>query len=83
MIEPLNVMGCCSPDWNHEPFHCEGKTQFVAAEKRKRKETVLYTLISLYHGRKVSRSRESSFIVIISQLFAPKLCSWKINFACN
>lgn len=38
ITEPLKVIGCCSPDWNHEPFHCEGKTQFVAdAEMNKEK----------------------------------------------
>ena len=38
IVEPLNVIGWGSPDWNHEPFHCEGKTQeFVDAAKRERK----------------------------------------------
>lgn len=37
IAEPLNVINCCSPDWNHEPFHCEGKTQFVDAEKNHKK----------------------------------------------
>lgn len=37
IAEPLNVISCCSPDWNHDPFHCEGKTQFVDAENIQRK----------------------------------------------
>lgn len=49
ITEPLKVIGCCSPDWNQDPFHCEGKTQFVVDAEMKRRRK---TLIFFYHEKK-------------------------------
>lgn len=79
IVEPLKVIGCCSPDWNHEPFHCWGKTQFVdAVMKENRKKMVNKNL--LVSWKELAATFELFCVIKFIKKIANKFLN-KINFS--